>query len=371
MKILFTYASAGAGHRKAAQALFHYFKLNSKGLDLVLVDVLDKISFLYRIAYTYGYPFLINRASWGWRFGFWLTSVQWLRPITKKFSLLLDIKNSSALVKFFVEEKADLIVSTHFLPSEICALLKANAKINSRLITVVTDFDVHPFWVHKDTDVYVVASGFTKKQLISQGVDEAKIREYGIPVDPKFFKVANKNTILKSLNLKTQATTVLVVTGSFGIGPIEEIVDLLRQEVQLIVVCANNEKLRLSLKKKRYKNVCVLGFVDNIQDLMSVSDIIVTKPGGLTSVEVLAKELVPIFVSAIPGQETANAYALSTYGIGISAEDPEQVKHIVLDYKRHPEKIKIIQENMREIKKPQAARDLFYEVCPSSFRITG
>jgi len=156
-----------------------------------------------------------------------------------------------------------------------------------------------------------------------------------------------------------------VITGSFGIGPIERIADLLQEEAQMLVVCARNKKLYLRLKAKKYPQLNLFGFVDNIEELMSVSDVIITKPGGLSIAELLVKELPPIFISAIPGQEIENAKKLASYGIGVSVNCPVDIKDIVSDYKNHPDKISRIRDTMRRFKKPYSTQELYNVVCKS------
>jgi processive 1,2-diacylglycerol beta-glucosyltransferase len=131
----------------------------------------------------------------------------------------------------------------------------------------------------------------------------------------------------------------------------------------MLVVCAKNKKLFSRLKRKKYSGVKVFGYVDNIEEFMAVSDIIITKPGGLSISELLVRELVPIFISAIPGQETENVRALQEYGVGISLNEPGEIRKTVLDYKRHPHKMERAKKIIRQIKKPDAAREIYRVIC--------
>jgi processive 1,2-diacylglycerol beta-glucosyltransferase len=160
------------------------------------------------------------------------------------------------------------------------------------------------------------------------------------------------------------------MTGSFGIGPLEEIVDLLHRDIQLLVVCARNKRLYLRLKNKNYPAVKIFAFIDNTEELMAVSDVIVTKPGGLTIAELLAREIVPVFICAIPGQEEKNIQVLASYGIGREVNTAKQVKKIVLDYKEHPEKMAKVQQGIRQLKKPLAVEELYHAICQGSSRPT-
>ncbi|MBU4473418.1 MAG: hypothetical protein KJ842_04610 [Candidatus Omnitrophica bacterium] len=368
MKILIVYATAGTGHRRVAQSLYDYLQDNCQNLEIKIIDALEKSNPIFRNIYIYGYDFLVNHALWLWQFSFWLTSIRFLNSLNRFLAFIIHRLNSTQLCRFLIQDNPDFIISTHFLPSEISASLKRSKKINSKIITVITDFGVHPFWVSEGTDVYVVPCGITKEQLILEGVKEDKIKEFGIPVELKFFKKYDRDALCEKLNIQKHKFTVLMVTGSFGIGPIEEIINLLYKDVQILAVCANNRRLYTRLKNKNYPNTRVYGFVDNIEELMAVSDVIITKPGGVSISEILAMELLPIFISAIPGQETQNAKVLRKYKIGISPKKIEDIPGIVLDYKEHPQRIKDAKENIKAIKRPSTAGELCNAICPDSIR---
>ncbi len=359
MKILITYASAGAGHRKAAEALHDYIKANDPNADVTLIDILVHANPIYRFFYTWGYSFLINHGKWLWHLAFYLTYARKLRKSLRAGARVVDRISSNSFILFLREKNPDYIISTHFLASECATFVKRAGAINSRLLTVITDFGVHPFWVSKGTDIYVVASEATKNRLMRLGVEADKIRVLGIPVHPAFTRTYDKTEVRKRLGLQVDRFTVLMVTGSFGVGPLAGITDDLAGEVQLIVVCANNTALYQKLKRAKYPNVLVLGFVDNMAELMAASDLIITKPGGLTIAEVLASELTPLFISPIPGQETENIKVLKEYGIGASVPTTEILRRTVRDYKRHPLKLDAGLEYIRALRKTAAAQEIY------------
>ncbi len=368
MKIFITHASAGAGHFKAAEALYRQFHKNNPGLDLRLIDILDYSNPLFKNSYIYGYNLIINYAPWLWALPFSLTANSLLKPITSRIRFIIDILSTSRFRKLVIRENPDFIISTHFLPSELASYLKKIGRIKSKLITVITDFGAHPFWILDNTDIYVGASEATKKQLILAGVKENNIRVLGIPVDYKFHTGLARGILFKKFGLDEGKFTVLIVTGSFGIGPIEQIVDTLYLDVQLLVVCARNQRLFERLERKNYPGARVFGFIDNMEELMGISDVIITKPGGLSISEILVMELVPIFISPIPGQETENVKIMHSYGIGEGVKDIAGVRNIILDYKEHPDKLNRIKEFIRRIKKPSAAEGLYNVICQNSFR---
>jgi processive 1,2-diacylglycerol beta-glucosyltransferase len=279
--------------------------------------------------------------------------------------------NTRKFAGFLVKENPDVIITTHFLTAEIAAGLKKLKKITSGLVTVITDFGVHFFWISSPTDLYIVASVFTKDCLVREGIAGDSIKILGIPVDSKFLRNYNKEELCQKFAIDKNKFTVLLMTGSFGLGPLEDIAEALYKDVQILVVCAANKKLYERLKKKDLPAVKVFGFVDNAQELMAVSDVIITKPGGLTISEVLCMELAPIFISSIPGQEAINAKVLEEYGIGISAKRIEEAKDIVLDYRDHPDKLKNIKDKIRQIRRPNTLKDICNVICQGSIGGSG
>lgn len=366
MKVIISYVSAGAGHYRAAQAIYDYFKENCSGNEVILADVLEKTPPAFRKIYPYGYQFLVNHLLWLWKFCFWITSVKSLRFISDTLNSYIARINTGSFSEFLIKEEADYVISTHFLTSEIAAYLKKRGRINSRLVTVVTDFSVHPYWIYAGTDIYVVASSHTKNELMEAGIKENIIKDYGIPVKPEFLLKHEKGILLERFGLVKDKFTVLIVTGSFGIGPMEEIAGLLYRENQILVVCAGNKELYKRLKDKNYPGVAVFGFVDNIHELMAVSDLVITKPGGLTISELLVMGLVPVFISPIPGQETENIRVLQGYGIGVTIKRVADIKGVITEFKEGPEKLEEIKERISKIKKPFAAREICDAVCKGS-----
>jgi len=363
MKVLITYVSAGAGHRRAAEAIYDYLKNNRKDLKLELVDILPFASPFFRFCYNRGYSFLVHCAAWLWGFFFWMTESRLTRWICHESSLIVNYFSCRKFVNYLIKEEFDFIISTHFLNSELAANLKLKNKIQAKLITVITDFGVHPFWVSNGTDLYLAASGFTRGALLRAGVKEGQIRVTGIPFSPNFNKLQDRNRLAEKFGIEVKKFTVLVMTGSFGSGPLEEIAESLCSEAQVLVVCAKNEKLFCRLQKRNLENVKVFGFVNNAEELMAVSDLMITKPGGSSIAELLAMGLAPIFITAIPGQEENNAKILAAYGIGWTPENIKQIKKLVIDLKNNPQKLQGLKENIAAIAKPFACQEIASVIC--------
>jgi processive 1,2-diacylglycerol beta-glucosyltransferase len=356
MKILVIHATAGAGHKKAAEAIFHGLKAKG-GCDVQLVDALDHTNPLFKKTYPEFYSFLVTRLPWAWGFLFGVLDLPWIQPLVRVVRRLYNGFNAQTLQKFLVREQFDAIITTQFLSAEISAYLKREGKIRSKIICVVTDFDVHHIWVNKGIDVYTAACGYTRDKLIALGVSPEAISVTGIPTDIKFSRHPDLDALRKKLGLQDGILTVLIATGSFGMGPIEEIMELLKDN-QLLIVCGHNRELYERLKPKAPQTTHVLGLVDNMDELMSVADVMVTKPGGLSIAEALVKKLPMIFFSAIPGQETNNIKVLSSYEVSQGQSTLPQIAETIHEWNSNPKNLEALRVRLSELSKPNAVADI-------------
>jgi processive 1,2-diacylglycerol beta-glucosyltransferase len=355
MKILVIYATAGAGHRKAAEAISKGFVLSSHQVHYV--DALDYTSRFYKHIYTQTYTFLISRIPWLWGLLFRLLDIPALLPLVRSLRRIQNAIHAGPLARFLVREQFDCIFSTHFFPCEVASYLKRQGRISSRLICTVTDYDVLSIWVSRGVDYYTVATDWTKRKMQHLGVPDSLIAVTGIPTDEKFSQHKNLGALRTRLGLQPGETTVLVATGSFGIGPIEEIINQLNG-FQLVVVCGHNESLyqKLSQQKKTLVKVC--GLVDNMDELMAASDVMVTKPGGLSISEALVTGLPLVFFNAIPGQETNNIKVLETYGIGRLCVTVDQIAQTLRGFKNDPQALSAAKSRVQLLARPGAVKDI-------------
>lgn len=357
MKILVIYASAGAGHFKAAEALYHGLKALTNH-EAVLADALDYSSPLFKEFYKKTYFFLISKIPWVWGFFFWILDWFCLQPLARPVRRTYNRLNTGKLHHFLREQQFDYIFMTHFMPTEVAAALKRKGDITSKLITVVTDFDVHKIWLAEGIDTYAVAADWTKDKIKRLGVPEENILVSGIPTADQFSAPVDVGALKSKLGLEPNMFTVLVATGSFGIGPIEEIIRTLEGRFQLIVVCGHNRGLYERLIRARYKFVKVLGLVDNMPEWMAVSNVMVTKPGGLSIAEALVRRLPLIFFNAIPGQESNNIKVLKTYGVGLSGCRIDQMSQELDKMKSSQEVYLAARRKAEWLARPSAVKDI-------------
>ncbi|MDD2702620.1 MAG: glycosyltransferase [Candidatus Omnitrophica bacterium] len=343
---------------KAAEALRDYFISTHPGIDVRLVDILDKTNIPFKAVYSKGYNILVTCFPWLWSFFFCLTAAPGLRALVRFLAFPFDFLNTFRFRYYLTGENPDAVISTHFLSSRMVSFLKKHRRIDSVLVTVVTDFGVHPFWVQAHTDTYIAASEHSRDELAALGVNGSRIQVFGIPTAQKFYRAIDKKTAREKHGIPSAEFSVLLITGSFGIGPLERIAEFLSPDVQVLAVCARNHRLYRRLIARGLANVRVFGFVDFVEDLMAASDLIITKPGGLTVSETLSMDLPPLFICAIYGQETANARFVAGERAGMVIARISGIRGIVSDFKNHPEKLQAFKQNIARIKKPFASRDV-------------
>lgn len=365
MKILLIYASSGAGHKKACQAIFQALKEHPLALrlELNIIDALDYSPKFFKYSYPCTYEFAVTYLPSLWGFFYYFFNNKIVYSFIKHLRRLLNHLNSKPLVKFILQANPDIVVFTHFFASEVVANLKKEERFKGKLVTVVTDFPLHSFWVSKYSDQYLVASPETKEQLMGWGIEENIIKIVGIPISPKFSQELNRQEILHKLNLKENLFTILVGSGGFGAGPVEKIVkslDKLNQPLQVLVVCGTSHKLYKKMQNFKPQQIFLrsYGFVENMPELMDVSQVMITKSGGLTCSEALAKKLPLIIISPIPGQERGNCRILVKYGAATEAKTVKSVGIRIQEFIKSPNLLNIFRENAARLAKPNSAREI-------------
>jgi len=359
LKIIIAYASAGSGHYRAAEAIYYHLKKNYPELEARIVDILEYTNFIFAKLYCRGYHLLATHLRFIWAICFHLTN---LKYFSWTFNALCRL-NCWRFKEMLIINQPDIILSTHFFPTDVVANLKKKHQVNSHLVTIITDFGLHALWTLGKSDRYIVASEYTHSRLITTGINREKIRVIGIPVRPNFSAKYTKD--------KTKDGFVgMVITGSFGWPLIEKIVDLLHSEIKLLVICGNNLRLYNRLKRKHYNNTRLFKITKDIPRLMAEADVIITKSGALTIAESLAMELPLIFIYSIPGQETVNARVLQARGCAIIPRSLRSLKDIIIDLKSNPEKIDLMRTNIRSFKNPsvteEVCRFITEDVCTGS-----
>lgn len=272
--------------------------------------------------------------------------------------------NSPKLKNLFDRFKPDAVLCAQAFPCGMVADYKKDYGSSLPLLAVLTDYIPHSYWVYDNVDYYITPSEEVAERLVKKGVPAHKIRPLGIPFDHRFNSPFNKTKVMQKLKLDPGIKTVLIMGGGQGLGPVKSALrqlKKLKREFQVIVVAGSNKKLYNSLKRKikRYnKKLLVFGYVDNINELMGVSDILISKPGGITTAEALSKKIPLVIVRPIPGQEASNTAYLTLKEAAIKVDEVKNIGVVIEELLENPEKLKRLSEHAARIAKPNAAMDI-------------
>jgi processive 1,2-diacylglycerol beta-glucosyltransferase len=375
-KVLLLSASAGAGHIRAAQAIERAFaeigEATGERREVQHLDVLNYTNKVFRNLYSKAYIDLVNKMPEvpGWFYD--KLDKPWKN---ERRRLALDKLNTRPLVKLLRQYQPDLIVCTHFLPAEIVSWLKAKERLASRQVIVVTDFDVHAMWLVHHYEHYFVAIDEARVYLEALGIPAEKITVSGIPIDPVFARVKDKQEMREKHGLAPDRTTILLSAGGFGVGSVDALIASLmplQQRAQIVAICGRNEELkdRLLRESSRLKadaNVLVkpFGYTKEMDELMTASDLVLGKPGGLTTCEALAKGLVFVIVNPIPGQEERNSDHLLEAGVGIRCNNLPTLAYKLDKLLGDSERFATMQANSRRMGRPNAAKEIVEQLINS------
>lgn len=345
-KILIVSVSAGSGHVRAANAIEAY--LENQGHTIKHVDLMDYSKKWFKNIYADKYIDLINNHPKVWKLLFDITDKPTKKSVYKTrrwFEYKLHKKFFDMLGDFQPEH----IISTHFMPPEILVRFKEKYLVDFQIYVAVTDFDVHQLWVHPEVDHFFVAGNLAKNKLLENNIHPHDITISGIPISPQFFKQFNKEELLKKYNLSNNKKTLLLMAGGAGVGNLdivsEEILNNFN-DIQIIALPGKNNQLLdklLSLKQVYGDRLNSLGFTNEVHELMYLADLVVTKPGGLSTSECISLKKPMLLINPIPGQEEFNAHNIESLGLG------KLSSNIIADVKYMMENLETYQNSFNNI----------------------
>lgn len=390
-KVLIMSASTGGGHNRAARAIKEELtnkSVNGITIDCEIIDSLKIVNGTMDKLISRGYEKSAKYTPKAWGGVYKLTETNLISRNEFKDNPLTSLV-SRKLKKLIDIKKPDLIIGTHPFPMIALSTLKrnsisyANNESNTfteslhkyyenlnipPLVTVLTDYTTHSAYIQNEIDYYIAGHEYVKELLIEDGIDSDKIKPYGIPVEKSFLSHRNRAVVLSELNLDPNKFTVLLMGGSFGAGSIKDTLSELisiDRDFQIIVVAGRNKSLKDKLDKTIAlnqdnidKKICVLGFTDKMNDLLASVDILVSKPGGLTTTESLLKEVPMIVPYFIPGQEEENLDFLSNCGASLRTSKKYTLGIILKVLIDNPDRIDMAKQNIRSIKKLNASQDI-------------
>jgi processive 1,2-diacylglycerol beta-glucosyltransferase len=376
VRVLIATVTAGGGHLQAAAALDEAWTTAYPSDEVKRVDLLDLVPKLQRKFYAEGYVKLIAHAPELYELFFNKSDnpkrLRELSTLRRRFAEHTNRK----FVRLVNQFKPDVVLCTHFLPLEVLGSLKSRtsavraaegAHHPPYVVCVVTDFEAHALWMEPSVDLYCVAAEETKARLVARKVDGEGVVVTGIPIGGRFSQPIDAAIVRRRRGLRDDLPTVLVLGGGFGMGPVAEILESLdgiEREFQIVVVAGRNADLRRELAAHdRRHPTHVLGFVTNMHEMMAVADLIVSKPGGLTTAEALALGKPLFILNPIPGQEAANSDFLLERGAAAKVNRVEDLP-FRLDRLLGSPKLKEMAASARALGRPDAAA----AVCEATAR---
>jgi processive 1,2-diacylglycerol beta-glucosyltransferase len=366
MRILIATVTAGGGHLAAAAALDEAWRASRPDDAVDRLDVLKFFSPLHRRIISDGYMTLANHAPELWGLFFEKTDKPKLARRLVRFRQALPSQSRARFARYVEQSKPDAVLCVHHLPLETLGHLRRK-KDGARpfVASVVTDFEAHALWMEPCVDLYCVASEEAKARLVARGATAENVVATGIPIAAKFSTKPDARAVRETLGLRDDQPVLLVLSGGFGMGPVGKILielDKVERPFQAVVVTGRNEELRRKLAAQdRRHPMHVLGFASNMHELMAVADLIITKPGGLTSSEALAMGRPLFILNPIPGQEAANSDFLLERGAAAKVNRMEDLPYRV-EQLLGSKKLAGMGRAAKALGRPDAARKICQEV---------
>ena len=366
-KVMIFYASYGGGHLSAARSIKECIETNYPDVDVALVDCMEYVNKAVNSVTKMAYTEMAKKAPKTWGKLYWNSQKGPIAQISTVSNMILSQKLCKLLKSF----KPEIIISTHPFGSQMCAYLKKQGKLTAKLATVMTDYAPHDQWLvfNKYVDYFFVSHEGMKKKLHEKNIPNAKIFATGIPLSNKFLLKYNKSQILENFGLSPNKKTVLFFGGGeFGLGK-KQTFNIFKsfvesyENIQVVAISGKNHKMKKEfedLVNELNKNefVKILEYTDKVPQLMSISDLVVTKPGGLTTTESLASGLPIVIINPIPGQEEENATYLEENKVAIWIRKGDNVEKILDDLFSNPDKIQEMKVRARIIAKKNSTKDI-------------
>lgn len=366
MRILIATVTAGGGHLAAAAALEETWRALHPDDVIEHLDLLKFFSPLHKKVFADGYVQLVERAPELWGLVFGKTDHPKIARRLNQLRRALPSRSRLKFRRYLKQLNPDAVLCTHYLPLELLGQLKEKPTHRHPLtVSIVTDFEAHALWMDRCVDLYCVAAEETRARLVARGADGENVLVTGIPIGARFSSRIDVRAVRKKLGLRDDLPTLLVLSGGFGMGPVAAILaelDKVAQSFQVVVVTGRNEELRRDLAAQDYRHPThVLGFASNMNELMAVASLIISKPGGLTSSEALALGKPLFILNPIPGQEAANSDFLLERGAAAKVNRVEDLPYRI-EQLLGSKKLLEMAKAAKLLGRPRAATDICREV---------
>jgi processive 1,2-diacylglycerol beta-glucosyltransferase len=350
--------SVGSGHVRAAEVVQRALTDGGEDLDVRIVDALAVARRWFLWLYVQPYWWMLRHAPGLWRRLFEQRQQKHHRSTAPHWVFRRGCVEVLRQLKAFAPQ---LVIVTEIGAAEIAALGKREGWFNAPILAVQTDYQTEPPWVQREIDVYCVGSDEARSQLIAWGISPNRVLLCGIPIDPAFSLCFDKPEVIKALGLDARRPIVLVMGGGMGPVPLHEIIqslELCGLPLQVLAVAGHNQHVRRQLEALRGKvamDLHAFGWTENVPELMAAADLLITKPGGVTSAEALAAGIPMLLTHPIPGPEERHVRYLEQQGVALHAEDLKQIPNLASKLLSNREKLQEMSRRAREMARPDAA----------------
>ena len=363
MKLLIVTAPLGNGHNAVADAVAEHLSLHYPDAECSILDMYEYISPSLKKATASGYFLSMKTLSKFRGMASGIMESQTERDFNEYSPARLANEFLASELRHAIDDYApDCIVCTMVFAAQVVDLLKARGAVTCPCFGIITDYTVQNYWCDVDNFEYIVSpSEWMEPQFVRRGIDPARVLPLGIPIHDRFRQKHSAAEMREKLQLP-DLPAVLVMSGGMGFGNIAEYVqaiDAAPMELQIIVICGSNEKLYEKIFSMQTKKpLTVYGFVKNVDEIMDACDCLISKPGGITTCESLAKTLPMLMIDPLPGVEDRNVEFLQANGAAIYITKTFQIEDALFLLFRCPGRLARISESIRSIAKPDAAADL-------------
>lgn len=360
-RVLILSASVGSGHVKAADALARVFREREDIEEVLSDDSLDHTNLLHKQLYSALYKQLSARLPefLGWWYE--TTDDPW---VSDKGRLLFDLPQALPLMQLVREFRPDVVLCTHFMPAGVVSFLIGNGSVETELGIVVTDFHFHAFWITRAFHWYFVAQEEDKIHMEGLGLPGERIHVTGIPIEPEFSQPVERAAVLQGLGLEPARFTLLIAGGTLGLSPALAVVRRLLEldmDFQAVVLCGRNDEMRRDVEElvePQAARFRVFGYTTRMPELMGAADLLLSKPGGLTTAEALARGLPMVILDPVGGQEERNSDVLLEAGAAIKCTEVTVLNHKLRRLFNEPGRLEAMAANARKLGRPRAAFDI-------------
>lgn len=365
-KVLILYATYGGGHYSAAKSIKKCLDDNYD-IETEMVDCIEYINKVLNKLTTEAYKEMARKAPNLWGKVYSNSQKGVLGHVSSRTNKIMAIK----LKNLIKEKNPDLVISTHPFSSQMVSYLRRKGKISCKLVTILTDFAPHEQWLigHEYSEAFFVSNDNMEKYLKEYGVAPEKIHVTGIPLSDRFFEKFDKDAIYSEFSLDKNKPVILFFGGGeFGLGkdrPVQ-ILDALIHNLhtcQIVAISGKNSKMNTNFKTLVEKTnsadrVRILDYTNKVPELMSISSIVVTKPGGLTTSESLASDLPMLVINPIPGQEEENAEFLEAHNVAVWLRKNDDPNKVINNLFSQPERLEEMKKNAKILAKKNSTKDI-------------